>query len=79
MKLYAESEGNMDDAIACAHCKGRYTHPRPEYTKDVSGIKLKDTMFSVPCSVLWCEECHRLTQVHLMFAKGNTYLHTVLW
>lgn len=78
MKMYDGSEGT-DDAIPCKHCGNGYTHPLPNWHRFVPAIELKDTVHSHPAGVLMCENCKKLTQVHLMFSKGNTYLHTIAW
>ena len=77
MRLYEESGGNMDEAVRCAHCKGEFTHPTSApWLKPSEAIVHKDTVWSVFCCYLGCEFCPGITGVHLMFCKGNTWVHT---
>jgi len=73
--LYSHN-GDGSGSIRCAHCGGEYTH----ITKRIGNpkpIEHKDTIWSAPAGMLGCESCPGFTEVHLMFCKGNTFLHTV--
>lgn len=78
MKMFDGSD-SAEDSIPCKHCGNGYTLPLPQWDPFVPAIKIKDTIYSHPAGVLLCGSCNKLTQVHLMFSKGNTYLHTVAW